>query len=172
MPSKLCLRLCSRSSFAAVITLIIFISFIVGMIRGLGIPQTIMPVHLGFLELLKHNSYLLLISIVIGLVSLGVGSLILPCYTMFNLGLIIPGIVAGYGWHPLVMGVLPHAFFEIASFIIGVLISFEVYRMLLMYQLRLPCNIRKTILQDAYLFTVSLLLMMIAAFVESGVSYV
>ena len=130
------------------------------------------PVHLDFMELLKHNYTVLLITIVLGLTTLGVGGLVLPCYTMFNLGLITPGIVANYRWSPLITGIAPHALFEISSFIIGILVSFEVHRLLLRLQLGLPFNMKKIISTDIALIAMSFILMMLAAFIESGVSYV
>lgn len=164
--------ICSRVAFTIVIVLALIVSFITGTIHGIGLPQTMNPVHLDFMELLKHNYTVLLITIVLGLTTLGVGGLVLPCYTMFNLGLITPGIVANYGWSPLITGIAPHALFEISSFIIGILVSFEVHRLLLRLQLGLPFNMKKIISTDIALIAMSFILMMLAAFIESGVSYV
>lgn len=163
---------CSRIFFTIIVLLAVSASFIAGIIHGIGLPQTMNPVHLGFVELLTHNCTILLITLGLGLISMGVGGLVLPCYTLYNLGGIIPGVVAAYGWRPLVTGVAPHAFFEISSFIIGALISFEIHRLLLAYQLRLPFALKKVVSTDIVLTGVSFILMTSAAIIESGVSHV
>ncbi len=165
-------KLFSRFMLVFVVVVIILVPFGVGLINGIGIKQVIMPTKIGFMHLFTHNYVILIISILLGLISLGVGGLILPCYTMYNLGLIIPGIVLSYGWHPLITGIAPHALFEISSFVIGIIIGFEVHRLLLLYQLRCLFSVKKEVVIDGLLFITSSFLMLVAALIESGVSHV
>lgn len=162
----------SRTKIFIAITFFEVAVFFVGVVNNLKEIYSINPTNLEFLPLFKHNLFIMLIVVVLGLVTFGLGGVIFGSITVYKLGAIFYSIIMKYGWSPIITGVLPHALFELTAILLAMLIGFEPCRQLLMYQINHRQNWHLEIKTITTLAIISIILLFIAAIIESRISYV
>lgn len=166
------LSIISRTKIFIMITLVEFVVFFSGIMNNLGEIYSINPTHLEFLPLFKHNLFILIIIIVLGFVTLGLGGVIVGSVTVYKLGAILYSVIMKYGWSPIVTGVFPHALFELTAILLAMLIGFEPCRQLLIYQMNCRQSHKAEMKKVCTLLIISIVLLFIAALIESEVSHV
>lgn len=137
-----------------------------------GRGMEIHPTHLDLWALWQHNVGLGALIVVAGLLTFGLAGVGLSCVTFFNLGATTSGVVATYGWGPVLTGVLPHALVELTAITVMVLLGFESLRLFVGLQAGERIPGRRTALRFALTFAIGVLLFTVSAFIETGISHV
>ena len=104
------------------------IGFLCGLHFGSNSPRVAAHNRLSAWTVLSNNLRVGGLIILLGLISLGVGSLILIAYNQVIFGAAVSGVYMQSGWDPIVTGVLPHALPELAATAICGVLGFESWR--------------------------------------------
>ena len=106
------------------------IGFICGLYFGGNSPRVAANNRLSAWTVLSNNLRVGGLIILLGLISLGIGSLLLIAYNQLIFGGRVIGGDMQRGWDPIVTGVLPHALPELAATTICGVLGFESWRAL------------------------------------------
>ena len=104
------------------------IGFLCGLHFGGNSPRVAANNRLSMWTVLSNNLRVGCLIILLGLISLGVGSLILIAYNQVIFGAAVGGVYMQSGCDPIVTGVLPHALPELAATAICGVLGFESWR--------------------------------------------
>lgn len=150
------------------------IGFLCGLHFGSNSPRVAAHNRLSMWTVLSNNLRVGGLIILLGLISLGVGSLILIAYNQVIFGAAVSGVYMQSGWEPIVTGVLPHALPELAATAICGVLGFESWRALRIIKRRIvsgdkiPFGAKGIIV----LGCCALGLYLLGAIIESTISYV
>ena len=150
------------------------LGFLCGLHFGCNSPRVAAHNRLSMWTVLSNNLRVGGLIILLGLISLGVGSLILIAYNQVIFGAAVSGVYMQSGWEPIVTGVLPHALPELAATAICGVLGFESWRALRIIKRRIvsgdkiPFGAKGIIV----LGCCALGLYLLGAIIESTISYV
>lgn len=110
---------------------IYFVGIILGvfMFRNRGIEMDPQTLSVG--EVLINNFKIALILLVLGWITMGIGSSILMLINGATLGGSVMGVINQYSVEPILTAVLPHVIFEITGLVCFTAISYETMKLLL-----------------------------------------
>ena len=106
------------------------IDFLCGLHFGCKSPRIAAHNRLSIWTVLSNNLRVGFLIILLGLISLGIGSLLLIAYNQVIFGAAVSGVYMQSGWGPIVTGVLPHALPKLAATAICGVLGFESWRAL------------------------------------------
>ncbi|KYD28658.1 stage II sporulation protein M [Geobacillus icigianus] len=150
--------------------------YVVCFALGAGIfsqKLVIHPTSMAFWATFGHNLMVGVILMVGGWLTLGMANTLYLGYHAAMLGVIVKGVAKGYGWHPLMTGVFPHAIPEIMGHLLFCTLGYETWRFLHIVKQRArgektePLYIRDIL----FLFLVAVVLLILSAGLEATVSH-
>lgn len=156
-----------------VILLVMLICLAWGWVVGVKVPAYALGANPHFWELFWNNIKVGGLIVFSGLVTMGIGSLLLVGFNMAILGISSGGVYATSGFGPIVTGVLPHAPCEVAAMTLCALLGFEGWRVLAVFKERLVCkeSAEMSFIGTFSLAVVAVLLYCAGAVLEAAVSH-
>jgi len=91
------------------------IGFLAGLYIGRDSRQAAVNNRLPIWTILGNNLHVGGLVILLGLISFGVGGLIVIAYNQLIFGATVMAVYSESGWGPIITGVLPHPFFELVA---------------------------------------------------------
>ena len=145
------------------------IGFLAGLYIGRDSRQAAVNNRLPIWTILGNNLHVGGLVILLGLISFGVGGLIVIAYNQLIFGATVMAVYSESGWGPIITGVLPHAFFELVATVTCGILGFEGWRALrIISGERTPFGISGILTLAGIAFGFYLL----GAVIESVISYV
>ncbi|WP_051870789.1 stage II sporulation protein M [Geobacillus vulcani] len=154
--------------------LIFSVSVLIGIVAGfLGDYSTFRPKEAEMLDIFVNNTKICIFIIVSGLLTGGVLSSIVLIINGYIIGIVIYGAIADYGFLPILTGLMPHFFIELAAIVSCATVGFMSSISFLMCigkwsKLPLP----RLIKDGTILILIAILLLLFASWVESNISKV
>ncbi|GEP64806.1 hypothetical protein CBE01nite_25740 [Clostridium beijerinckii] len=148
-----------------------FIGIIVGMFLSRNQEYTTNPQNLKFAYIFFNNYRLSILIIIIGLITVGIGSSIMLFTNGVILGDILIGVFNKYSVWPILTGVAPHFIFEISALCIATSISYESIRFI---RLLLDKNYTNKVHIGRILsnFVTMTVLFFVAALIETNIAHI
>lgn len=150
------------------------IGFLAGLYIGRDSRQAAVNNRLPIWTIMGNNLHVGGLVILLGLISFGVGGLIVIAYNQLIFGATVMAVYSESGWGPIITGVLPHAFFELVATVTCGILGFEGWRALRIIKKRIvsgertPFGISGILTLAGIAFGFYLL----GAVIESVISYV
>jgi len=156
-----------------VVSIAAVIGFLTGLYIGRDSRQTAANNRLSLWTILGNNLHVGGLIIILGLVSFGAGGLILIAYNQLIFGATAIAVYSESGWEPIITGVLPHAFFELAATVACGVLGFEGWRALRIIKKRVISGERIPFGTAGILALVGIAagLYLLGAVIESTISY-
>ncbi|GIX59946.1 stage II sporulation protein M [Bacillus thuringiensis] len=158
-------------------SLVIYIlSFISGALISNFLNFDLLPHAEAFDDLLYHNLILGLKLMVFGWISLGVLNTICLGYNGIFLGTLTFSIVKHHGFTPILTGILPHGIIEIFAFLLFSTIGFESLRYVDFLKKKAKhdnkITYQKSIKNSIFVIILAVILLLIAAWIETYISHI
>lgn len=129
------------------------------------------PQSLGVAEVFFNNIKIASLILVLGWITMGIGSSILMFVNGATLGGSVMGVMNQYSFRPILTAVLPHVVFEIIGLVCFTAISYETMKLLLNTITKREMKMLY-IKKDLIILGVGILFLMIAALIEGTISRV
>ncbi len=156
----------------------VFIAFVIyslGIALGVLIYKNktldMVPQRLGIAAIFLNNIKTAFLILIVGLITVGIGSALLMLINGAVLGGAVMGVVNAYSFKPIISGILPHFMFETIGLAIFTAISFESLKLLL--NVITKREMQKVYLKkDLFLIFCGTVFLLLAAIIEGTVSRV
>ncbi|AST00378.1 hypothetical protein B9L19_14795 [Geobacillus thermocatenulatus] len=150
--------------------------YVVCFALGAGIFSQRLAIHPTSMEFgttFGHNLLVGAILMVGGWLTLGMANTLYLAYNAAMFGVIVKGVMKGYGMQPLITGVVPHAVPEIIGHVLFCTLGYETWRFLQIIKKRARGEEETLYIRDILLLLVlAVVLLVISAWLESKVSHV
>jgi len=150
---------------------IYFCGIILGVLLFRNKCLEMVPQSLGVAEIFFNNIKIASIILVLGWITVGIGSSVLMFINGATLGGTVMGVINQYSFRPILTAVLPHVVFEIIGLVCFTAVSYETMKLLLNAITKRKIKMLY-IKKDLITLGMGILFLMIAALIEGTISRV
>ncbi len=152
------------------VSLVYLFSIVCGVLIFRTSSYRLHPKRLSFLTIFINNASIVGIIIVLGAFTLSLAAYLVIIFNGLYLGNVLISVWNMYGIEPILTGILPHFFFEATAILFAACIGIESRKIL--YNFRHVDGKKIHIRYSLYMFPVILILLVIAALIESNLTVV